>query len=236
MTAGLSVAIGKSKIQATQALGIIVATGGAILMVIVDSGSIKHTVDPSPWTTKVVSHLLFCLGILGTSAYFLVNGSLGSKYSACATVMWSNMVSSVLLLLTECLALCCAPVMNLLCYSESTTLQAQCVAQGFTLPRATLEPLGYEVVMCTLVAWPLLSWANQNTDPSVTTVYMGMHPVTSTTISAVLVCWYGVEWGMRYNMSLPGSKDFGIVLILCGLLIIFRNDQVSRECSGAGPR
>jgi len=233
VTAGLSVAMGQSKIQATHALGIVVATGGAILMVVLDSsgGHAGGQGRGSSWDTRLLSHLLFCVGIFGTSAYFLVDGSLGSKYSAHATVMWSNMVGSVLLVISECWALRCAPLMNLLCYSGNEFLQAQCITQGLSIPREILEPLGYEVIICTLVAWPLLSWANQHTDPSVTTVYMSMHPVASTTISAFLVCWYGVEWGLRYDMGLPGCKDLGVLLIVCGLLITFRSDQASRHCS-----
>jgi drug/metabolite transporter (DMT)-like permease len=232
LTTALSMAMGQSKIQAMQALGITVATGGAILMVMLDSSS-GHIVDPERHnSTRFVSNVIFFMGILGTSIYFLVNSSLGSKYSACATVMWSNMVGSALLLLAECLALCCAPLMSLLCHSENATLQAQCLAQGFTIPSALLGPLAYEVVICTLVAWPLISWANQNTDPSVTSVYIGMHPVASTILSAVLVCRYGIEWGLRYDMTLPSYKDFGILLIICGLLITFRSDRASRERPG----
>jgi len=233
MTTGLSIAMGQAKIDAQQALGIMVAAGGAILMVVLDSTASQafDAETDSNWVAKFASHVVFCLGILGTSAYFLVNNNLGSKYSACATVMWSNMVGSVLLVISECWALRCAPLMNLLCYSGNEFLQAQCITQGLSIPREILEPLGYEVIICTLVAWPLLSWANQHTDPSVTTVYMSMHPVASTTISAFLVCWYGVEWGLRYDMGLPGCKDLGVLLIVCGLLITFRSDQASRHCS-----
>lgn len=234
MTTGLSIATGQAKIQAMQALGIMVAAGGAILMVILDSTAEHALEENRSWVAKFASHLIFFMGILGTSAYFLVNNNLGSKYSACATVMWSNMIGSSLLLLTQWLASVFPPLMNLLCYSDKPSLQAKCLAQGFSIPKEILPPLSYEVVICTLVAWPLLSWANQNTDPSVTTVYMGMHPVTSTTISAILVCMYGVEWGMRYDMGLPGCKDFGVLLIVCGLLITFRSEQAKRERTSSG--
>jgi len=233
MTTGLSLAMGQAKIHGMQALGIMVAAGGAILMVILDSA--QHDPDTNrPWVTKFASHMIFCMGILGTSAYFLVNNNLGSKYSACATVMWSNMIGGTLLLLTQWMATAFPPLMNLLCYSDKPSLKAACLGQGFSIPTEVIPPLSYEVVICTLVAWPLLSWANQNTDPSVTTVYMGMHPVTTTFISAVLVCLYGVEWGMRWDMSLPGCKDFGVLLIVCGLLITFRSEKVKRERSNSG--
>jgi drug/metabolite transporter (DMT)-like permease len=236
MTTGLSIAMGQAKIQAMQAIGIMIAAGGAILMVILDSTA-EQALDRDgdrSWVTKFASHVIFFMGILGTSAYFLVNNNLGSKYSACATVMWSNMIGGTLLLFTQWLALVFPPLMNLLCYSDKPSLQAKCLAQGFSIPKDILPPLSYEVVICTLVAWPLLSWANQNTDPSVTTVYMGMHPVTSTTISAILVCMYGVEWGLRYDMGLPGCKDFGVLLIVCGLLITFRSEQAKRERTSSG--
>ncbi|CAK0789378.1 unnamed protein product [Prorocentrum cordatum] len=236
MTTGLSIAMGQAKIDAQQALGIMVAAGGAILMVVLDS-TVSQAFDAetdSNWVAKFASHVVFCLGILGTSAYFLVNNNLGSKYSACATVMWSNMIGATLLLLTQWLALSCPPLMGLLCYSSLPSLQAKCLAQGFSVPAEVLPPLSYEVVICTIVAWPLLSWANQNTDPSVTTVYMGMHPVTSTFISAALVCVYGVEWGRRFDMALPGCKDFGVLLIVLGLLITFRSEQAKRERTSSG--
>jgi len=234
MTTGLSIASGQAKIHAMQALGIMVAAGGAILMVILDSTK-QHALDTNrSWVTKFASHMIFCMGIMGTSAYFLVNNKLGSKYSACATVMWSNMIGGTLLLITQWMASVSPPLMKLLCYSDQPSLQAKCLAQGFSIPTEIFLPLSYEVVICTLVAWPLLSWANQNTDPSVTTVYMGMHPVTSTTISAILVCLYGVEWGRRYDMGMPGCKDIGVLLIVCGLLITFRSEQARRERTSSG--
>ncbi|CAK0834683.1 unnamed protein product [Prorocentrum cordatum] len=231
MTAGLSFAMGESKIDSKQALGIAVSASGAILMVILDSTAAYAVGAASSrsWVTKFASHAIFCTGITGTSAYFLIHNKLGSKYSACATVMWSNMIGSSLLLLTHRLAVVFPPLMGLLCYSEKASLESQCYAQGLSVPREALLPLCYEVVICTLVAWPLLSWANQHTEPSVTTVYMGMQPVTSTTISAVLVCMMGVGWGIRYDMSLPDCKDFGVLLIVSGLLIIFASEQSKRE-------
>jgi drug/metabolite transporter (DMT)-like permease len=245
LTALLSVILGQTTLEGLKALGILISSCGAIFMVVFDTRPTKAILprtdvvsllqqddalgaeleavvtDPAFWV-RAVSHLIFFCNIAGTACYFIIMNRFGTKYSPLQTVTWAILVSIVLLSITAMVMFAWRPLHQVFCHSDDHSLVEKCMDQGFSLPTTVYFPLFYEVVVCTLMAWPMLNWANQHTDPAVVSVYMGVHPAAVTFICMSIVGVMGSVWAHQFQIGMPRLKDLGIVMIVLGLMVVFR--------------
>jgi len=243
LTALLSVILGGTTLQGLKAFGILISSFGAIFMVVFDSrptpaimprndvsllqedafgADLEAVVSDPAFLVRAVSHLIFFCNIAGTACYFIIMNRFGTKYSPLQTVTWAICVSICLLSLTAMAMFACRPLHQVFCHSEDPALIEKCMGQGFSLPSSVYFPLFYEVVICTLVAWPMLNWANQHTDPAVVSVYMGLHPAATTVICMSIVGVMGSAWAHQFSIGMPRLKDLGILMIVLGLMVVFR--------------
>jgi len=250
LTALLSVILGGTTLQGLKAIGILISSFGAIFMVVFDSrptpaimprndvsllqedsigAELEAVVSDPAFLVRAVSHLIFFCNIAGTACYFIIMNRFGTKYSPLQTVTWAICVSICLLSLTAIAMFSCRPLHQVFCHSEDPLLIEKCMDQGFTLPSSVYFPLFYEVVICTLVAWPMLNWANQHTDPAVVSVYMGLHPAATTVICMSIVGVMGSAWAHQFSIGMPRLKDLGIVMIILGLIVVFRYELTQQK-------
>jgi drug/metabolite transporter (DMT)-like permease len=221
LTALLSVILGQTKLEGMKALGILISASGAVFMVVFDSRPSRAVATESGVLVRAVSHLIFFCNIAGTSSYFIIMNRFGNKYTPVQTVTWSIMTSISLLSVTAVMMFTFRPLHQVFCHADSQVLIERCMNQGLRLPPTVYFPLFYEVVICTLVAWPMLNWANQHTDPAVVSVYMGLHPAATTFICMAIVGVMGAPWAHQFHIGMPSLKDLGIVLIVLGLMVVF---------------
>jgi len=251
LTTLLSVILGQTSLEGLKALGILISAFGAIFMVTFDSrptkaimprndvlllqqesalgAELEAVVSDPAFLVRAVSHLIFFCNILGTACYFIIMNRFGTKYSPLQTVFWAICVSISLLSLTAMLMFAWRPLHKVFCHSDDPFLMEQCMNQGLTLPTSVYFPLFYEVCICTLVAWPMLNWANQHTDPAVVSVYMGLHPAATTFICMSIVGVMGSAWAHQFSIGMPRLKDLGIVMIVLGLLVVFRYELQQQQ-------
>jgi drug/metabolite transporter (DMT)-like permease len=221
LTALLAVILGQTKLEGMKALGILISTSGAAFMVIFDSRPSKAIVSDHGLLIRAVSHLIFFCNIGGTAAYFIIMNRFGNKYTPVQTLTWSIVTSLALLIITAMLMFTFRPLHKVFCHDDTQLLMDNCMNQGLWLPTTVYFPLFYEVVICTLVAWPMLNWANQHTDPAVVSVYMGLHPAAVTFICMSIVGVMGAPWAHQFHIGMPRLKDFGILGIVFGLTVVF---------------
>jgi len=241
LTALLSVILGQTTLEGLKALGILISSFGAIFMVVFDSRptqadvvllqegdsfsqELEAVVSDPAFLVRAVSHMIFFCNIVGTACYFIIMNRFGTKYSPLQTVTWAIVVSICLLSLTAMLMFAWRPLHLVFCHSDDHSLMEKCMSQGLSLPSTVYFPLFYEVVVCTLVAWPMLNWANQHTDPAVVSVYMGLHPAAVTFICMSVVGAMGAQWAHQFQIGMPRLKDLGIVMIVLGLMVVFRHE------------
>jgi drug/metabolite transporter (DMT)-like permease len=245
LTALLSVILGQTTLEGLKALGILISSCGAIFMVVFDTrptkailprtdvvsllqqddalgAELEAVVTDPAFLLRAVSHLIFFCNIAGTACYFIIMNRFGTKYSPLQTVTWAILVSIVLLSITAMVMFAWRPLHQVFCHSDDHSLMEKCMDQGFSLPTTVYFPLFYEVVVCTLMAWPMLNWANQHTDPAVVSVYMGLHPAAVTFICMSIVGVMGSAWAHQFQIGMPRLKDLGIVMIVLGLMVVFR--------------
>merc|ERR1719356_469353 len=84
-----------------------------------------------------------------------------------------------------------------------------------------LFPLLYYILLASLGAYFMITWANQYANASIVSAYTVAQPVTSSIISAMLVSLGGPEWAHSYGMRAPGTQDLGVFAIIGGLSILF---------------
>ncbi|CAK0858982.1 unnamed protein product [Prorocentrum cordatum] len=221
LTALLAVILGQTKLEGMKAIGILISTLGAAFMVVFDSRPSKAVTSDQGLLVRAVSHLMFFGNIAGTAGYFIIMNRFGNRYTPVQTLTWSICTSLALLAVTAILMFTFRPLHQVLCHDDTQFLIDRCMNQGMWLPTTVYFPLFYEVVICTLVAWPLLNWANQHTDPAVVSVYMGLHPAAVTVICMAIVGVMGAPWAHQFHIGMPRLKDFGIVGIVLGLTVVF---------------
>jgi len=221
LTALLAVILGQTKLEWMKALGILISTSGAAFMVAFDSRPSKAVDSDHEFLVRTVSHAIFFLNIAGTAAYFIIMNRFGTKYTPVQTLTWSIFTSLALLSITTMMMFTFRPLHKVLCHDDTQVLMERCMNQGLWLPPSVYFPLFYEVVICTLVAWPMLNWANQHTDPAVVSVYMGVHPAAVTFVCMSIVGVMGASWAHQYHIGMPRLKDFGMVGIVLGLAVVF---------------
>jgi len=221
LTALLAVILCQTKLEGMKALGILISTSGAAFMVIFDSRPSKAVDSDHGLMIRAISNLIFFGNIVGTAAYFIIMNKFGTKYTPVQTLTWSLVTSLSLLSITAMLMFQFRPLQKVFCHDDSQILMDRCMDQGLWLPSTVYFPLFYEVVICTLVAWPMLNWANQHTDPAVVSVYMGVHPAAVTFICMSIVSVMGATWAHQFRIGMPRLKDVGILGIVFGLTIVF---------------
>jgi len=232
LTALLSVILGQTKLEPMKVVGILISTSGAAFMVGFDSRPSKAVDSDHGVLVRAVSHVIFFCNIAGTAAYFIIMNRLGDKYTPVQTLTWSIFTSLVLLIITAMMMFTFRPLHEVFCHDDTQVLMERCMNQGLWLPTSVYFPLLFEVVVCTLVAWPMLNWANQHTDPAVVSVYMGMHPAAVTFICMAIVGLMGAPWAHQFHIGMPRLKDFGIVGIVLGLGVVFCTElKVSRRAA-----
>mmetsp|Transcript_16238 Transcript_16238/g.47425 ORF Transcript_16238/g.47425 Transcript_16238/m.47425 type:complete len:384 (+) Transcript_16238:113-1264(+) len=231
LTTLIAVGLGQEVLGPHKAAGILIAAGGATFMVIYDSRRINKTIADQAGSGVGFAHILFFLNILGNSAYFIINRGLSERYTPLMIVLWSNIVgcSSLFLIGVILHQEPAKPLVDLFCGLPNETDGAWNCAHSWLISRSMVMPLAYEAIGCSLISLTLLNWANKHTEASVVTVYVAVHAVTSTLGSAVLVSILGTDWGLRFGLRMPGLGTAGTILVITGLLIIFKYDQQQRS-------
>merc|ERR1712241_229848 len=95
-------------------------------------------------------------------------------------------------------------------------------------------PLTYYILLASLGAYFMITWANQYANASIVSAYTVAQPDTSSFISALLVSVGGPEWAQNYGMRAPGTQDLGVFAIIAGLSILFQESAATSENVSVG--
>eukprot|EP00927_Polykrikos_kofoidii_P063091 TRINITY_DN5790_c0_g1_i1.p1 TRINITY_DN5790_c0_g1~~TRINITY_DN5790_c0_g1_i1.p1 ORF type:complete len:419 (+),score=31.21 TRINITY_DN5790_c0_g1_i1:71-1258(+) len=236
LTCGIAVLLGRENFPyGAKAAGMLIALLGTVCMIASDTSQGSHGKPGLSVARTVAGHICFFMNILSCAIYLVVCKSLGQKYSPMATFTWCNIIAAVLMLFSTSTILSSDALLSLACSGSKSAVFTDCFKAGWSLLPCMCWPLVYEVVVCSLIGWPLMNWANQHTDASVVTVYVVIHPISSCLISSVLVFAWGSAWARRYDLRPAGWHSCGMILIVVGLVIVFyhemrlRNRRLTRE-------
>eukprot|EP00928_Gymnodinium_smaydae_P098600 TRINITY_DN9202_c1_g1_i1.p1 TRINITY_DN9202_c1_g1~~TRINITY_DN9202_c1_g1_i1.p1 ORF type:complete len:381 (+),score=17.98 TRINITY_DN9202_c1_g1_i1:64-1143(+) len=220
----LSVLCGRERLALTQSTGIVITVVGALIIPF--SGSHEASVDPvSHKDMWVVGNCMLCGCITCCSSFIVISGRLTKIYPSTAVTGWCFLISSVLFSITAKIVYDVPQLLESVCMGH-----LDCMAYPWHITSSVHFCLAYEVVMCTMVAWSLLTWSTRYAKPSVSSIYTAMQPLTTGLISWVLCQIMTSEWISRYSIQEPGwTHVVAAALIACGLVIAFSGKGTWRD-------
>eukprot|EP00929_Paragymnodinium_shiwhaense_P095830 TRINITY_DN5713_c1_g2_i5.p2 TRINITY_DN5713_c1_g2~~TRINITY_DN5713_c1_g2_i5.p2 ORF type:complete len:258 (-),score=37.24 TRINITY_DN5713_c1_g2_i5:285-1058(-) len=224
-TALFSACLGYEYFNARKAAGTIVASAGAAVLALLGS----HTTSASDGSLSrhLLGHGALLLGVLSVPGYILGMKNLLPKYSGVLITSWAFTISAVLMVLF-CVIVCWnKAVLKFVCWDDRPETSRVCEEDPLRIPPNMILPLWYEVVLCSLVAWIILSWAHRHVPASVVSLYSVLQPVSSALVVFALVRLPGAD---AYGLQLPGPRHaLSLLLIFAGLSLTLRGEMIGPE-------
>jgi len=233
LTAIFAIIAGYERPSSRRALGILIATAGAMFMVLHDgsSGVAPPFGDAatilSAQSTSLQGHALFFLNCCAASCYVLTSKQLLLRYHPACVTGWAYVVASFMMLLSTILVNSNSETLQLVCTAKDELEFNSCVNGAWHVPATMVLPLVYYVLLGSLAAYLLMTWANQFAEASVVSAYTVVQPMAASALSALLLSVFGSSWAAQYGLRAPGQQDLGIAPIVLGLAIIFRESDTS---------
>lgn len=213
----LAVCAGYERATGRQVAGTLLAAAGAIFMVLVGPAKASQEAGEA----QLLGHFLFALNCLGTSAYVVLAKPLVQRYAPILVVSWAYLSAAVMMLLSTCIINSVPELLNFVCLDAEASVRQACVANAWKVPPEMVLPICYWVMFNSILAYFLMTWANQHAKASVVSVYTVLQPVFAGLISFILIVVHGQAWGNKFGLQRPGFQDLGLLGIVLGLVIVF---------------
>lgn len=230
-TISLAVLTRSETLSVQKALGILIAVGGAIFIVLADAqytGFSEAHISHKKW-----GHFMFFTKCLSNAGYLVCTQHLSVKYKAVPVTAWCFTISSILSLCLWLLVSTRSDLLTFTCWSSWKPALDDCADGAWRIRAEMLMPLAYEVLCCTLVAWLLLVWASQHVKASEVATYVVIQPATTCSVSAVLVLMKGPGWATMHGIWLPGARNvLGVAMIVAGLLLVMLRQVEHKSTKG----
>jgi drug/metabolite transporter (DMT)-like permease len=124
--------------------------------------------------------------------------------------------------------------LKFVCPPDDASSTPSCKAWHIPLNLQTILPLLYWILLASVLAYLLMTWANKYANPSNVLIYTSLQPLASSYLTiAILASGYhgDLEW--------PGYNSFGGVLIVGGLLLLVvdrrREEKLGKETEDEQP-
>jgi len=214
----ISLALRWEKFTLGKVLGICASFAGGAFMVLY--GQTLGSVG-------AIGNAMFAFNCLGTSLYVIFGKVALSRYPSLTVVSWAYICASAFTLLAAApLSLSCW-VIHFLCPVRDSLPKFQCGSyeascQPWHVPHSAVGPLLYWILGNSMLAYFLMTWANQYARAGFILAYTALQPLTSTLVSVVIVTLFGSR---GTDLALPGWNALGSVGILLGLVLLVQEGK-----------
>jgi len=203
----LGMCMGIEKGTLLKFVGILFAVGGAVFVVTMDTHSKGLSNDYR-------GHVCFVLNCLGTALYVIFAKPLLKKYASITVTALSYGCAAVQVTILTVILNQTPSAKPFLC-PDGCDLWA--------VPTSAIWALAYWIVFNSVLAYALMTWANQFTDASIVCVYSALQPITAAALSALLLA-LGVK-----GLKGPGLNDLGAIGIVIGLAFVLYEDLKKKK-------
>ncbi|CAJ1414690.1 unnamed protein product [Effrenium voratum] len=173
-------------------------------------------------------NLLLALNCLGTSLYVIFGKFALQRYPSLSTTAWSYLFATAMMTATAlCLNSNCAFI-HFLCpesgHDDLACGSYRTSCSPWSVPQSAVLPLVYWVLFNSMGAYLLITWANQHARAGFVLAYTALQPLTSTTLSVLLIWTFGPS-----DLKLPGWNALGGIGILAGLVLVIADGKHQHE-------
>ena len=209
MVTAISIAIGWEKATSLKIVGVLLAFGGAAFIVFygaeIESGS-----------QELAGNILYFLNCLGTALYVIAAKPIFKHYPATSVTAWSYIMGSVMMAITCLVANSVESIYKFVC--------SDCTGSRWAVPDSAIYALIYWILLTSVSAYLLMTWANQYCDASLVLAYTPLQPATSALLSLILV-----RLGVKGKLSEPGLNILGVIGIVIGLGFIVHDQRMQQK-------
>jgi drug/metabolite transporter (DMT)-like permease len=194
-TVMLTIILCMEKATVLKIVGVLVACGGAVFMVVFGS-SILPTQNTSHTNSSnhgdlngVAGNILFAINCLGTSCYVIVAKPLVKKYPPLSVTGWCYITASIFMAISAVSINFSPDAVHLICPvdpSKNSTIfpcgagsNLNCSCSPWGVPIDAIMPLAYWIVFNSATAYFLMTWGNKYADASKVLAYTALQPLTS---------------------------------------------------------
>lgn len=208
-TAAIAISLGWERPTWPKLAGISIAFGGAAFMAFY--GQDLDSSSGSLW-----GNLMFFLNDMGTALYVIVSKTLLDTYPPMTVIGVAYCVATVLMCATMVLVTTIRPFLDFVC--------SDCNGRAWDVPAATVLPLLYWILLSSVVAYLLLTWANKYAESSKVLAYTALQPTTAALLSVILLRSGAVHAG---SLELPGYNALGVIGIMAGVGLLIYDTSVA---------
>eukprot|EP01062_Namystynia_karyoxenos_P039372 TRINITY_DN28630_c0_g1_i1.p1 TRINITY_DN28630_c0_g1~~TRINITY_DN28630_c0_g1_i1.p1 ORF type:complete len:497 (+),score=104.60 TRINITY_DN28630_c0_g1_i1:60-1493(+) len=258
-TAALAILMGFEVFRWRVACGLGLAIGGACFMVL-------YGQEAGGGSFQALGHVLFFFNCLGTSGYVIASkplfgeqqlqgdgvacfrryasrrGHAGDEirhYAPLSVTGWGYLAGSALMAATAVTVTMVPPMLDFVCHDSDSSVKERCTSAPWHVPKSMIWCLAYWIAGNSILAYGSMTWANKFAKASIVSAYTVLQPVTSATISYLIVAIQGKNWADDYGLEEPGIKDLGILGIILGLGLVLSagrtlvTDEAPHRAAGA---
>lgn len=229
-TTVLAVLAGYEQASMNKAMGLFLAVSGALFMVLQS----QHHVEDGR-ARLLEGQLMFFMNCLATAGYIVMSKELLRKYHAAAVTSWSYLVACKLMTLSTMTLSRFPRALAIVCQDADDAAQQECLSGAWTISHSMVWPLVYWILFGSILAYFLVTWANQHAKASVVSVYAVVQPIAAGLLSAGLAAVAGSDWAASHDLRGMGFQDLGILPIMLGMRILFQEPTLEATCVEATP-
>jgi len=199
--------------------GIIVAFLGAAFMVLTSESSFGKIILEAG-DQEFAGNVLFFVNCLGTALYVIFSRRLLKNYPSITVTGWSYIFGSVQMCIATVAINNIPGGLAFVCPPEEGSDEPSCDAWRVPDDAATILPLLYWILFNSVVAYFLMTWANQYAIPSNVLGYTALQPLTSSLLTVIIR-----SCGYEGDLSSPGYNLLGGVVIVLGLYLLIADSR-----------
>eukprot|EP00747_Dinoflagellata_sp_TGD_P113805 gnl/TRDRNA2_/TRDRNA2_171798_c0_seq3.p1 gnl/TRDRNA2_/TRDRNA2_171798_c0~~gnl/TRDRNA2_/TRDRNA2_171798_c0_seq3.p1 ORF type:complete len:268 (-),score=27.34 gnl/TRDRNA2_/TRDRNA2_171798_c0_seq3:113-916(-) len=213
----LSVIFGYEKFSRKKASGVLIASGGALMMTLWDSAENLNVNN-----TRLAAHFCFVLEVICYASFIIRSKALLVKYSFLLVNMWVMGFSFVLSSCAVAIGHYLPAVRHVYCHNPTRAYMNRCLHADLHIPASSIYGLFlFQIVLSGLFASSLNTALTKFLKPSVISAYTAVQPVCIALLSKVHVKMHGRKWAHDQGIKLPEVQHMiGTLVIVVGLAMV----------------
>lgn len=197
--------------------GLVLAVCGGLFMILYSGGH-------SPGSRSVwLVHVIFFLQCNSSAMYIIRCKELLQNRTAAIVTSWAYLSAACFMFTATSVVNSIPALLSTVCQGGDTAVSAACAANAWRVPGTMFWPLVYWIVVASIIGYYLMNFGNQYAKASVVGVYTVVQPATAGFLSTLLLSIKGTAWADTYGLKGFGAQYLGIIGIVAGLFILFRD-------------
>jgi len=201
--------------------GIIVSFLGVLFMVLYDAEGNDKSIGE-----VVAGNMMFFFNCLGSSMYVVASKPLLKTFPPISVTGFSYIIASVFMAIACVIVNSSQALLTFVCPPEDDSDEKDSCGDGWHIPAGAMWALAYWILMTSIFAYCMITWANQHADASLVSAYTVLQPVTAAVAACIVIA---TTEPPHYDLHGAGIADLGAIGIFIGLSMVIYDSRKERR-------